>query len=179
MPQPAVRVLTQHIPILAPRSCWWCLRLHFQPAFEAHPARPARSTAHSADSACLPPAFPGPCQQCRSVACSDCATCRRIPVILAPRPVTGRRVLVQRTGRPQQLAAVGRAVLSDSGCCHVTYSAGWTQIVQNATPVHILSCLRFPFFLFPTIILSKSKIIDIDSAMRRGFFLEHLRGRRC
>jgi hypothetical protein len=31
-------------------------------------------------------------------ACSDCATCRRIPVILAPRPVTGHPP-AERTGR--------------------------------------------------------------------------------
>jgi hypothetical protein len=61
VPQPAWRrprirlsPSPQHIPILAPRSGQWCLRQHFQPAFEAHPARLALSTAHSAYSACLP-----------------------------------------------------------------------------------------------------------------------------
>jgi hypothetical protein len=41
---------------------------------------------------CMQPVSP-PCQQCpanSAAACSDCAFCRRIPVILAPRLITGR-----------------------------------------------------------------------------------------
>ncbi len=63
VPQPARRrprirpsPRPQHIPILAPWSSRLCLGRHCQPAFEAHPARSALSTTHSAesDSACLP-----------------------------------------------------------------------------------------------------------------------------
>ena len=44
-----------------------------------------------------------------AAACSDCASCRRIPVILAPRSPDARRVLARRTGLPQRPAAVRRA----------------------------------------------------------------------
>jgi hypothetical protein len=80
----------------------------FQPAFEAHPARPAHSTDHSADSACLPafpvtlPTVPQPARTAPPVVESLSFLHR------APSP-DARRVLARRTGRPQRPAAVGRA----------------------------------------------------------------------
>jgi hypothetical protein len=47
-----------------------------------------------------------------SPACSDCASCRRIPVVLAPRPVTGRpprACPAHRRHRGPAAAAIGRA----------------------------------------------------------------------
>jgi hypothetical protein len=59
VPQPARRrprirpsPRPQHTPILAPRSNRWCLRRHFQPAFEADPSRTALS--HHDCSFCWP-----------------------------------------------------------------------------------------------------------------------------
>ncbi len=80
----------------------------FQPAFEAHPARPALSTDHSADSAWLPaspvtlPTVPQPAQTAPPVVESLSFLHR------APSP-DACRVLARRTGRPQRPAAVGRA----------------------------------------------------------------------
>jgi hypothetical protein len=97
-PSPARRLGRPRTPILAPRSGRSCLQPAFDSSFKVHPARPALSTAaHSADSACLP-AFPVTLPQPART-----APCRRIPVTLAPRPVTGRPPCARAA------AAVGRA----------------------------------------------------------------------
>jgi hypothetical protein len=100
----------QHIPTLAPRSGRWCLRLDFQPAFEAHPARPALSgsTAHSA---CLQPASPVTLPTAPQPARTAPPVVESLSFLHhAPSP-DAHRVFARRTGRPQRPAAVGRAGL--------------------------------------------------------------------
>ena len=53
MPQQEQCAGSPRVKILYPKHTVLHLRRHFQPSFEAHPARPALSTDHSADSACL------------------------------------------------------------------------------------------------------------------------------
>jgi hypothetical protein len=114
VPQPARRrprirpsPRPQHIPILAPRSGWWCLRRHFSLLSKHTPPGPhsqliimltARACCLSSDPAKS------------AAACSDCASRRRIPVILATPSPDARRVLARRTRRPQRPAAAGRPI---------------------------------------------------------------------